>query len=173
MNDIVWPTLPQCHVQGIEHQLCAQMIGHRPAHHPPRAHVENDREKQKTRPGRQWSKKQGVVGLFPCFSSPNRTCAFQRIRLSIQERLKAMATSRYFPSCQLVLHFTDYQRSSPLYGQLIDRTSLSNCSPSPCDRLSRSLTTTRAPPVHRSSGPHSLGISMDLPQFTCRTQIHW
>jgi hypothetical protein len=31
---------------------------------------------------RQWSKKQGVVELFPCFSSPNRTCTFQRIRLS-------------------------------------------------------------------------------------------
>ena len=41
----------------------------------------------------QWSKRQGVVELFPCLSSPNRTCTSQRIRLSIQERPIAMATS--------------------------------------------------------------------------------
>ena len=58
-----------------------------------------------------------------------------------------------------MLHFTDYQRSSPHYGQLIHRTSLSNCSPSPCGRLSRPRTTTRAPPAHRASGPHSLCIA--------------
>ena len=58
-----------------------------------------------------------------------------------------------------MLHFTDYQRSSPPYSQLINRTSISNCSPSPCDRFSRSRTTTRAPPVHRASGPHSLFIA--------------
>jgi hypothetical protein len=70
------------------------MSCHRPADDPPSAHVENDREEQKACLGRQWSKKQGVVRLFPCFSSPNRTCASQRIRLSIQEWLVAMATSR-------------------------------------------------------------------------------
>jgi len=31
----------------------------------------------------EWSKKQGVLELFPCFSSTNRTCTSQRIRLSI------------------------------------------------------------------------------------------
>ena len=34
-------------------------------------------------PGRQWSKRPGVVELSPCLSSPNRTCTSQRIRLSI------------------------------------------------------------------------------------------
>jgi hypothetical protein len=41
----------------------------------------------------EWSKKQGVVELFPCFSSPNRTCTSQRIRLSIEVSLIAKATS--------------------------------------------------------------------------------
>ncbi|MGF6605004.1 hypothetical protein P3T23_009765, partial [Paraburkholderia sp. GAS448] len=41
----------------------------------------------------KWSKKQGVVELFPCFSSPNRTCTSQRIRLSIEVSLIAKATS--------------------------------------------------------------------------------
>ncbi len=40
----------------------------------------------------QWSKRQGVVELFPCLSSPNRTCTSRRIRLSIQEWPMAMAT---------------------------------------------------------------------------------
>lgn len=41
----------------------------------------------------QWSKRQGVVELFPCLSSPNRTCTSQRIRLSIEALLIAKATS--------------------------------------------------------------------------------
>lgn len=81
-----------------------------------------------------------------------------------------MATS----SCrQLALHFTDYQRSSPLYRQLIRRASRSNCSPSPCSKLSLPQTTTGTPPAYRSLGPHSLTISIDLPQSTCRTQTYW
>ncbi|MGF6931146.1 hypothetical protein OKW41_000285 [Paraburkholderia sp. UCT70] len=32
----------------------------------------------------EWSKRQGVVELFPGLSSPNRTCASQRIRLSAE-----------------------------------------------------------------------------------------
>ena len=44
-------------------------------------------------------------------------------------------------------------------GQLIRRTSLSNCAPSPCGRISRPPTTTSAPPVHRASGTHSLHIA--------------
>jgi hypothetical protein len=31
----------------------------------------------------QWSERPGVVELFPGLSAPNRTCTFQRIRLSI------------------------------------------------------------------------------------------
>ena len=42
-----------------------------------------------------WSKRQGVVELFPGLSSPNRTCASQRMRLSIQQWLMAITTSPY------------------------------------------------------------------------------
>ena len=77
------------------------------------------------------------------------------------------------PRGQLALHFTDYQRSSPLYRQLICQASYSNCSPSPCSRFSLPQTTTGTPPAYRSSGPHSLIISIDLPQSTCRTQTYW
>ena len=77
------------------------------------------------------------------------------------------------PCGQLALHFTDYQRSSPLYRQLICQTSHSNCSPSPSSRFSLPQTTTGTPPAYRSSGPHSLIISIDLPQSTCRTQTYW
>ncbi len=43
-------------------------------------------------------------------------------------------------------------------GQLICHASYSNCSPSPCNRLSLSQTTTEAPPAMGASGSHSLGI---------------
>jgi hypothetical protein len=74
------------------------------------------------------------------------------------------------PCRQFALHFTDYQRSSPHYGQLINPANHLNCLPSPCGRLSRPRTTTEAPPACTSSGAHSLGIRADLPQFTCWTQ---
>ena len=77
------------------------------------------------------------------------------------------------PYRQLALHFTDYQRSSPLYWQLICQASHSNSSPSPCSRFSLPQTTTETPPAYRSLGPHSLVISIDLPQSTCRTQTYW
>ncbi|SOE68322.1 hypothetical protein SAMN05446635_3273 [Burkholderia sp. OK233] len=41
----------------------------------------------------EWSKRQGVVELSPCLSSPNRTCTSQRIRLSVEVLLIAKATS--------------------------------------------------------------------------------
>ena len=41
----------------------------------------------------EWSKRQGVVELFPGLSSPNRTGASQRMRLSIQQWLMAITTS--------------------------------------------------------------------------------
>src|SRR5713101_7947958 len=56
------------------------------------------------------------------------------------------------PHRQLALHFTDYQRSSPYCGQLIRHASHSNCPPSPCGRLSRPPTTTRAPSTCTASG---------------------
>ena len=62
------------------------------------------------------------------------------------------------PGRQLALHFADYQRSSPPYGQVICRASCLSCSPSPCDTLSLSPTTTEALTAMRASESHSLGI---------------
>jgi hypothetical protein len=111
----------------------------------------------------------------------NRTCTSQRIRLSIQVSLKAKtiygrsqraSVDLHAASHQFALPFTYYQRSSPHYGQLIRQANHSDCLPSPCDRLSRSRTTTEAPPACTSSGAHSLSICASLPQFTCWTQSH-
>jgi hypothetical protein len=57
--------------------------------------IEDEVQIQELPPDRgwEWSKKQGVVELSPCFSSTNRTCTSQRMRLSIQAWPKAMATS--------------------------------------------------------------------------------
>ena len=57
-----------------------------------------------------------------------------------------------------VVHFTDSQRSSPHYSQIVCFTTRLSCSPSPCNRLSLSPTTTGAPPAMRASESHSLGI---------------
>jgi len=93
MDDRFGSALRKGHIESIKHQFGSQVIGHCPTDNAPRPDIEHDGEIQEARRGREWSKKQGVVGLFPCFSSPNRTCASQRIRLSIQEWLNAMATS--------------------------------------------------------------------------------
>src|SRR5258708_4040360 len=155
------------------------MVRHRPADDAPAEHVKHHGQIQKPLTGREWSKRQGVVELFPCLSSPNRTCTSQRIRLSIQVSLKAKTIYRrsqrasvgfHAASHQFAWHFTDYQRSSPHCGQLIRQANHSDCLPSPCGRLSRSRTTTEAPPACTSSGAHSLGICASLPQFTCWTQ---
>jgi hypothetical protein len=72
----------------------AQGTAQRPANHHTREHIDDHRQVQPAGSGGQWSKKQDVVELFSCFSSPNRTCTFQRIRLSIQAWPMAIATSR-------------------------------------------------------------------------------
>jgi len=90
-----------------------------------------------------------------------------------QQTVEPAGLIRRRPRRQLALHFADYQRSSPLSGQLIRQTSHLNCSPSPCSGLSPPRTTTGTPPACLSSGSHSLGIQTDLPQFTCRTQTYW
>ena len=95
------------------------------------------------------------------------------MRLSAHTALHSSMAYSHGTRGQLVLHFADYQRSSPLYRQLICQTSCLNCSPSPCNRFSLPQTTTRTPPAYRSSGPHSLNISINLPQFTCRTRTYW
>ena len=102
---------------------------------------------------RAWSERPGVVELSPGLSSPNRTCTSQRIRLSIQVLLKAKATSAECtsPAC-LAFH-----RLSKVFTLLqsvtvIRHASHSNCLPSPCGRLSRPPTTTRAPSTCTASG---------------------
>jgi hypothetical protein len=57
----------------------------RPADDVAAKNIENHKQ-VKARPlGRslEWSERPGVVELFPSLSAPNRTCTFQRIRLSI------------------------------------------------------------------------------------------
>jgi len=82
-NDSAWLTLSDRHLQRIEDQLRLQVCIHRPAHNLAREHVQDHRQVQKAAPGRKWSERPGVVELFPGLSAPNRTCTFQRIRLSI------------------------------------------------------------------------------------------
>ena len=81
------------HLQGITHQVGGHAFGHCPTDGLTGEQVGDDRQIQPAFVCAGWSKRQGVVGLFPCLSSPNRTCTFQRIRLSIQAGLKALATS--------------------------------------------------------------------------------
>ena len=90
-----------------------------------------------------------------------------------QQTIELAFIIRQGPRGEFVLHFADYQRSSPLYRQVICPTNHLNCSPSPCSRLSLLQTTTGTPPAYRSLGPHSLTISIGLPQSTCRTQTYW
>ena len=80
-------------LERVERQIGAKRVRDPPTHDAPGEGVDDERDIDEPGPGRQWSKKQGVVGLFPCFSSPNRTCALPRIRLSIRERFIATATS--------------------------------------------------------------------------------
>lgn len=83
MDDRRGLALRDRHVQSRQNQFRSQMRLHRPAHDPPRVHVEHHRQLQESGPSRQWSERPAVVELFAGLSSPNRTCTFQRIRLSI------------------------------------------------------------------------------------------
>ena len=86
------PLLPG-HLQCIDDQAALHMRLQAPAHHAPAEQVDDDGQKQPALVGGEWSKRQGVVELFPRLSSPNRTCTSQRIRLSVQVLLIAKATS--------------------------------------------------------------------------------
>ena len=48
MDDAVWAALPQRHVQRLENQFGAQVIGHRPAHNPSAEGVDDDRQEQES-----------------------------------------------------------------------------------------------------------------------------
>ena len=52
MDDRFGATLCQRHLERIEHQRGAQVIGHRPTHHTAGPHVQHDGQVQKPRPGR-------------------------------------------------------------------------------------------------------------------------
>ena len=52
MNDPVGAALSDGHVQRREHQLGAQMRGHRPSHHPAAEHIEHDGQIHEPRPSR-------------------------------------------------------------------------------------------------------------------------
>src|SRR5450755_356293 len=80
----VWAAPQAGHLQRIDDQIAAHLRLHRPAHHTAAEQVDDHGQKQPALVGWEWSKRQGVVELFPCLSSPNRTCTFQRIRLSVQ-----------------------------------------------------------------------------------------
>src|SRR5689334_14568610 len=51
MNHAVSASLPECHVERLEHQLSTQMALHRPAHDPAAENVEHHRQIEKTGPG--------------------------------------------------------------------------------------------------------------------------
>ena len=55
----------------------------RPPDNLPGEQVHNDGEVEPPLPRAEWSERPAVVELFAGLSSPNRTCTFQRIRLSI------------------------------------------------------------------------------------------
>jgi len=93
MDDAVWLALLQRHVQRGQHQFGFHPLADRPANNTPAPHIQDNGLEDEAGPGRQWSKRRSVVELFPCLSSPNRTCTSQRIRLSVQVLLIAMATS--------------------------------------------------------------------------------
>src|SRR5664280_810325 len=80
-----------------------------------------------------------------------------------QESIKLALSVLRRPRRQLALHFTDYQRSSPHFSQLVHQASHFNCLPSPCDRLSRPRTTTEAPSACTSSEAHFLSIRAGHP----------
>ena len=52
MDDVRRPALCERHVEGVEHQLCSQAVGHRPADDPPTEGVEHHRQVEKAGPGR-------------------------------------------------------------------------------------------------------------------------
>ena len=89
MDDPLGAALPDCHVQRLEHQLGAKMVGHRPPHHLAAEHIEHDGQVQEPRPGPDVGVGSGRSALSPFerwvspARPPNRTCDSHRIRLSM------------------------------------------------------------------------------------------
>jgi hypothetical protein len=115
----------------------------------------------------------GVLAPFDARLTRAASCNHDRSAIILRSRSNLRPQSSEDHVASLLCISLIIKRSSPLYRQLIRRASRSNCSPSPCSRLSLPQTTTGTPPAYRSLGPHSLAISIDLPQSTCRTQTYW
>ena len=56
MDDRMRSALPERHVQGVEHEFGAQMVGHRPADHAPAEGIEHHGEEQESGQGRDVGK---------------------------------------------------------------------------------------------------------------------
>ena len=81
------------HLQRIDDQVAPHLRLHRPAHHTTTEQIDDYSQKQPALVGGQWSERPDVVELSSGLSSPNRTCTFQRIRLSVQVLLIAKTRS--------------------------------------------------------------------------------
>lgn len=76
-------TSMQSLLQRIERQVRLHRSTHTPAHNAAGEHVDDEGDIHEAGPCGEWSERPAVVELFVGLSSPNRTCTFQRIRLSI------------------------------------------------------------------------------------------
>ena len=76
MDDIAGLALVQSHVQRSQHQLGAQVIGHRPADDAPCAGIEDHGQKQKPRPGRDI----GDIGHVELIGLSGHEVALNQIR---------------------------------------------------------------------------------------------
>jgi hypothetical protein len=83
VDDSVRSACCERHIQSAQYQLGQQVRAHGPAHYLAAEYIEHHGEVQESLPSGEWSERPGVVELSPDLSSPNRTCTFQRIRLSI------------------------------------------------------------------------------------------
>ena len=69
--------------QSVNAEVRRRRVGESPGEHLPGEPVNDGDEVHKAASHREWSERPAVVELFAGLSSPNRTCTFQRIRLSI------------------------------------------------------------------------------------------
>lgn len=84
---------PYRHQHLLHDQVAVLPATHRLAYGHSRIQTQHNVEIEPVLSRTEWSERPGVVALSPGLSSPNRTCTFQRIRLSIQALLNATATS--------------------------------------------------------------------------------
>ena len=84
VNDrALWPTSLNSHHRSIQDQAAVYGRPRRPSDNLTGEQIHDHGQVQPALPGAEWSETPAVVELFAGLSSPNRTCTFQRIRLSI------------------------------------------------------------------------------------------